>query len=188
MNLPKDLNQSRSKDQLPDKSRHVIYNHNLNALIKAPFGVVTAFPNDPNSVLSSQCSSLESIASSCNTSSCSETKPKSCTTKTVSTTAQTEPESSNFQADTQLTDSLWETEFANAEFQQRNQNLLIEVSILKVSLLCANRSRANAKINTDRAESKQEISDRVTSDLFEEKKRSKTTIRRSDLQSGVCSI
>ena len=75
---------------------------------------------------------------------------------------------SNFQADTQLTESLWETKFANAEFQQQNQNLLNELSNLKVSLLCANRSRAIAKSNADRAESKLEISQRATSDLFEE--------------------
>ena len=41
---------------------------------------------------------------------------------------------------------------------------------MKVSLRCAIRSRANAKINADRAESKLEISERVTSDLFEENK------------------
>ena len=43
----------------------------------------------------------------------------------------------------------------------------MELSNLKASLNCANRSRANAKINADRAESKLEISERVTSDLFE---------------------
>ena len=46
----------------------------------------------------------------------------------------------------------------------------MEHSNLKASLNRANRSRANAKINADRAESKLEISERVTSDLFEEKK------------------
>ena len=46
----------------------------------------------------------------------------------------------------------------------------MELSNLKVSLNCANRSRANAKINADRAESKLESSERVTSDLFEENK------------------
>ena len=46
----------------------------------------------------------------------------------------------------------------------------MELSNLKVSLNCANRSRAYAKINADRAESKLEISERVTSDLFEENK------------------
>ena len=51
-NLPKDLNQWRSKDRLPDGRKYVIRNHSLNALIKAPFGVVTAFPNDPNPLFS----------------------------------------------------------------------------------------------------------------------------------------
>ena len=168
MNLLKDLNQWRLKDQLPDKRKYVIYNHNLNALIKAPFGVVRAFPNDPNPLFSSDCNSRESIASSCNTSSCSETKLKSYTPKTVSTTTQTEPESLKIQADTQLTKSLWETEFAIDEFEQQNKNLLAELSNLKFSLNCANRSRANAKINADHAECKIENSERVTSDLFEE--------------------
>ena len=156
-NLPKNLNQWRLKDQLSDEKKYVTYKHNLNALIKAPFGVVTAFLNDPYPIFSSHCNSQESIASSCNTSSCSETKLKSSTTKTVSTTTQTEPESCNFQADTQLTKSLRETEFAIAEFEQQNENLLVELSNLKISLNCANRSRANAKINADRAESKQTL-------------------------------
>ena len=46
----------------------------------------------------------------------------------------------------------------------------MELSNLKSSLNFANRSRANAKINADRAESKLEISEGVTSDLFEENK------------------
>ena len=69
-----------------------------------------------------------------------------------------------------MTESLWETEFASAEFEQQNRNLLMELSNLKVSLNCANRSRANAKITADRAESKLKISERLTSDLFEENK------------------
>ena len=36
VNLPKDLNQWRLKDRLPDERNYVVYNHNLNALIKAP--------------------------------------------------------------------------------------------------------------------------------------------------------
>ena len=73
VNLPKDLNQWRLKDPLPDERKYVIYNHNLNALIKAPFGGLTTFPNDPNPLFSSYNKSQESIAFSCNTSS-SETK------------------------------------------------------------------------------------------------------------------
>ena len=90
--LPKDLNQWRLKDRLHDERKYVISNHNLNAQIKAQFGVVTAFLNDPNPIFSSDCNSQKTIASSCNTSLCSETNMKSSTTKTVSTTTQTEPE------------------------------------------------------------------------------------------------
>ena len=175
VNLPKDLNQWRLKDRLPDEKKYVIYNHNLNALIKAPFGVVTAVPNDPNPLFSSHCHSQESLISSCNTSS-SETESKFCTNNTVWIAIQTDPETSNFQPDTQLTASLWGTEFAIAEFEQQNRNLLMELSNLKVSLNCANRSRANAKINANRAESKLEISERVTPDLFEENKEVKQPI------------
>ena len=95
---------------------------------------------------------------------------KFCTNNTVSIGTQSDPESTDFQPDTQLTASLWETEFAIAEFEQKNKNLLAELNNHKVSLNCVNRSRANAKINADRAESKLEISERVTSDLFEENK------------------
>ena len=47
---------------------------------------------------------------------------------------------------------------------------MIELNKLKISLNCANRSRANAEANADRAESKLEISERVSSDLFKENK------------------
>ena len=90
--------------------------------------------------------------------------------ETTSTVTQTDPENFNLHSDTQLTKSLWESEIAIAEFEQQNRNLLVELSNLKFSLNCANRSRANAKINTVCAESKLEISERVTSDLFEENK------------------
>ena len=59
VNLPK-KNQWRPKDQLPDEWKYVIYNQNLNALIEAPFGVLTAFPNNPNPLFSSHCHSQES--------------------------------------------------------------------------------------------------------------------------------
>ena len=70
----------------------------------------------------------------------------------------------------QLTASLCSTELAIVEFEQKKKNVLIELKNLKVSLRCANRSRANAKANADRTESKLKISDRVTSDMLEENK------------------
>ena len=172
VNLPKDLNQWRLKDRLPDERKYVIYNHNLNSLIKAPFGVVTAFPDDPNPVFKSPSSSYFPSNSSSQTDfNCTTlNSSRSYSTETTSNGIQTDPESFDFQEDTQLTKSLWETEFAIAEFEQQNRSLLAELSNLKVSLNCINRSRANAKINADRAESKLEISERVTSDLFEENK------------------
>ena len=171
VNLPKDLNQWRLKDRNPDERKYVIYNHDLNSLIKAPFGVVTAFPDDPNPIFNSPSSYLPSNSSS--QTDLNFTTPnsnRSYSTGTTSIGTQTDLESSDFQPDTQLTASLRDTEFAIAEFEQQNKNILIELNNLKVSLRCANTSIANAKINADRAESKLEISERVTSDLFEENK------------------
>ena len=176
MNLPKDFNQWRLKDRIPDEKKYVIYNHDLNSLIKAPFGVVTAFPDDPNPVFNSPSSSsyLPSTSSSkidlkCNTPNTSNSN-RSDSIETTSFGIPTETEKWDTQTDSQLTASLWSTEFAIAEFEHQTKSLIAELSNLKVSLNCANRSRANAKINTDRAESKLEISARVTSDLFEENK------------------
>ena len=63
-NLPEDLNQWPFKDRLPEERKYVIYNRNLNALKKPLFGVVTAFPDDPNPLFSSHSNSQESLASS----------------------------------------------------------------------------------------------------------------------------
>ena len=170
VNLPIDRNQRRLKDRIPDEKKYVIYNHDLKSLIKAPFGVVTAFPDDPNPVLNSPSSSYlpSNSSSQIDLKFTTHNSNRSDSIETKSIGIQTDPENFNLNSDTQLTKSLWETEFAIAEFEQQNRNLLMELSNLKVSLNCANRSRANAKINADRAESKLEISERVTSDLFEE--------------------
>ena len=147
----------------------------MNSLIKAPCDVVTAFPRDPIPVFNSPSSTsyLPSTSSSqidfkCNTTSTSKSN-QSPSTKTTSIGIQTETEKRDTQTDSQLTASWWSTEFAIAEFDQQNKNLSIQLNNLKVSLNCANRSQVNAKINAGRAESKLEISERVTSDLFEQK-------------------
>ena len=171
VNLPKDLNQWRLKDRIPDERKYLIYNQNLNSLIKAPFGVVTAFPNDPNPVFNSFSSLyLPSTSSQIDLKCTTPNSNRSNSFKTTLIGIQTDPQSSNFQPDTQLTASLWENKFATAEFEQQNKNLLVEFNNLKVTLNCANRSRANAHINAGRAESKLEISERVISYLFEENK------------------
>ena len=141
----------------------MIYDHDLNSLIKAPFGVVTAFPDDPNPIFNSPLSSYLPNHSSSQID-FKFTTPKSNRSDSIETTSigiQTDPENFIFNSDTQLTKSLWETEFAIADFEQQNRNLLMELGNLKVSLNCANRSRANAKINADRAESKLEISEKL---------------------------
>ena len=69
-----------------------------------------------------------------------------------------------------MTALLWSTELAIAEIEQQNKALLHEPNNLEVSLRCANRPRANAKLDADRAESTLEISECVTFDLFEENK------------------
>ena len=141
-NLPEDLNQWRLKDRIPDERKYVIYNHDLNSLIKAPFGVVTAFPDDPNPVLNSPSSSYLP-SNSLSQIDLKFTTPNSNRSDSIETTSigiQTDPENFNFNSDTQLTKSFWETDFAIAEFEQQNRNLLMEFSNLNVSLNCANRS------------------------------------------------
>ena len=173
VNLPKDLNQWFLKGRLPEERKLVTPNRNMNALIEAPSGVVFAFPDNPNPIFCFHSNPRESTASFYNVSLCSESKLKSCPTETVSTAIHTEAESFNPQSDTQLTEYLWETEFAVAEFEQQIKSLLQALNSLKVSFRCANRWRVNAKFDADRAESKFEISERVTSDLFEENKKVK---------------
>ena len=57
VNLLKDKNERRLKDRIPEKKKYVIYNYDLNAFIKAPFGVVTALPDDPYPVFNNSQSS-----------------------------------------------------------------------------------------------------------------------------------
>ena len=178
-NLPEDLNQGRLKDRIPDERKYGNYNHDLSSLMEAPFGVVTAFPNYPNPVFNNpSLSSYRQITSSsqvdlkCDTPKTSNSimnRPNSI--ETASIAIHTETEICDTLTETQLTASLWGTEFAIAEFEQKNKNLLIQLNISKVSLLCTNMlklTRANAKGNADRAESESEIAERMTSDLFEE--------------------
>ena len=102
VNLPKDLNQWRLKDRIPDERKYVIYNHELKSLIKAPFGVVTACSDDPNPIFNSP-------LSSCLPSNSSSQMDLKCTTlnsnrsdsiETTSIGIQTDPENFNFNSDT----------------------------------------------------------------------------------------
>ena len=174
VNFTKDMKQWRIGDRIPEEKKYVLYIHNLNTLIKVPFGVVTAFPDDPIPMFNSYDSpkSPPSFSydpthhTSSSRSNLSQLKP----VENNSVAIQTEVEHLDTQTVCQLTASLWNTEFLFAEFEQQNRNLLNEPNQLKVSLRYANRSRANAKANADRAESKVEFSEIVTSDLFEENK------------------
>ena len=135
---------------------------------------MTVFPDDPNPMFNSYDSSKSPPATSNDpthdtSSSCSNlSQPKPNETNSVA--IQTVDETWDTQTDCQLTASLWSTEFAIAEFEQENKNLLIELIILKVSLRCAIRLRGNPKPRADRAESKLEISEKVNSHLFKENK------------------
>ena len=90
--------------------------------------------------------------------------------KTGSYGIRTETETWGSNTDTQLTASLCETEFAIVEFQKQNEVLLQELNNLEVFPRCANRSGAEAKLDSNGAKSKLGISDSVISDLFEENK------------------
>ena len=133
---------------------------------------MTAFPDAPNPMFNSYLSS-ESLPSTSydpthhtSSSRCNLSQPEPV--EKTSVAVQTEVGTWDTQTDCQLTASLWRTEFAVAELEQQNKKILIELNTLKTSLRCANRSRPNAEAIADRAESKLEISEKVTSDLFEE--------------------
>ena len=87
--------------------------------------------------------------------------------QTVNATTQTETEEWTNISDTNLTAALWKTKFATAEFEQQYHSLNIVLPNLKNALCSSNRSRAMAKEKANRAEFKLEISDKVTSDLFD---------------------
>ena len=90
VNLPEDLNQWRLKDRSPEERKYVVYNHDLNALIKAPFGVVTAFPDDKNPVFNSSLSSQRlPRTSSCQLDLQSKTPNSPCLTINQSNTIET---------------------------------------------------------------------------------------------------
>ena len=129
VNLFIDFKQWRLKGRIPDERKYVIYNHDLNSLIKAPFGVVTAFPDNPNPVFNSPFSStnLPSTSSSqidlkCNTPNTSNSiMNRSISTETASTGIQTKTEIWDTLTDSQLTASLWSTEFAITELEQQKR-------------------------------------------------------------------
>ena len=94
VSLPEDLNQWRLKDRIPDERKYVIYNHDLNSPLKAPFGVATAFPDDPNSIFNSPLSSsLPSNSSSQTDLKCTTLNSyRSDSIETTSIGIQTDPE------------------------------------------------------------------------------------------------
>ena len=176
--LPKEMNQWRLKDRLPEERKYVVYNHQLDSMIKAPFGVITAFPDDPNPLFNDNTSTISSSDSTSSFREVSADNPHipSNTRSTGNATTQTGNEEWTDTPDTNLTAALWKTEFAIAEFEQQNRSLNIELANLKNALCSANRSRAMAKESANRAEFKLEISERVTSDLFDENKELKSQI------------
>ena len=107
VNLPKDLNRWRLEDRISDERKYVIHNHDLNSLIKSPFGVVTAFPDDPNLDSNSPSSSsyLPSTSSNkkdlkCNPPNTSSSN-RSNSVKTTSNGIQAETEKRDSQTDFQ---------------------------------------------------------------------------------------
>ena len=101
-------------------------------------------------------SSHELFASSYSAPFSRNTFSKPSTNETVSTATKIIPEIFEPQLDTQLTQSIWEMEFARADFEEQNETFLLELN-LKVYLRCAYRARVNAKLDSDRADSNLEI-------------------------------
>ena len=138
-------------------------------MIKAPFGVLAAFHDDLNPLFDDKAST---ISSSISTSTSKETHTNnSCFSpnkkQAVNATTQTETEEETDTSDTNLTAALWKTELAIAGFQQQNRSLNIELANLKNALCSSNQSRAMAKEKANRAEFELEISEKVSSDLFD---------------------
>ena len=158
VNLLKDLNQRKLKQKNPDERKYVIYIYGVNSLTAAPFGVVTGFPDDPNAVFNSPSSSSYQPSTSS-----SQIDLKYITlnffNSIMDRSNSTAPASIGTQIgtgiwynliDSQLTASMWSTEFAIAEVAQQNTGLLLKkYSEMKVSLRCANHSQANAKLDAD---------------------------------------
>ena len=90
--------------------------------------------------------------------------------ETNSVVLQTEVGIWDTEIDCQLTASLKNTEFNIAEFEQEHKDLPMGLHSLKISVRCANRSRAKTNAQADRAEFRLEISEKVTSDFFEDNK------------------
>ena len=134
--LPKDMNQWRLKDRLPEERKYVVYNHQLDSMIKAPFGVITAFPDDPNPLFNDNTSTISSSDSTSSFREVSADNPHipSNTRSTGNATTQTGNEEWTDTPDTNLTAALWKTEFAIAEFEQQNRSLNIELANLKNAL------------------------------------------------------
>ena len=126
-NLFKDLNQWRLKDRIPDERKYVIYNHDLNSLLKASFGVVTAFPDDSNPVFNNPSSSSyrpgtlsSQIELKCTTPNTFSSN-RSNSIETTSIGIQTKTRNWDTETDFQLTASLRSTEFAIAKFEQQKK-------------------------------------------------------------------
>ena len=151
----------RLKDRLPEERKYVIDNHQVNSMIVAPFGVITAFPDDPKLPLDDYSSTISSSINSFTTKETHTDISRNWPSrKTVNATNQTETEERTDTSESNLTAALWKTEFSVAEFEQQNRSLNIELINLKNSLWSANMSWAMAKENANRAESKLEISEK----------------------------
>ena len=140
VNLPEDLNPWRLKDRIPEGRKYVIFSHTLNTHIRAPFGVVTAFPDVPNPMFNSYHSS-ESLPSTSydlthHTSSSGSNLSQPQPVETNSVAIQIEVEALDTQTDCHLSASLCKTEFAIAEYEQQNKNLLNEPNNIKFSPMC----------------------------------------------------
>ena len=156
------MKQLRLKDRIPEERKYVIYKYDLNALIKVLFGVLTAFPDNPNAASYRYYPSQSLL----NTSFCQldvqGKTPKSSyltinnsnSTNTTPIGNQTEDESWNDKTDTQLNSFLKNTEFASAELKHKNRSLSIELINLKVLHRFASPSRAKTMADANRAESK----------------------------------
>ena len=145
----------------------MIYNHNLNALIKAPYGVVTVVPGYPNPSNSRVVRLLLQRSRFIQI----QLEATYCWDYLHSRTNRTRKFWSSIgHGIDQVPLRNW---IRHSRIWAAERNLLLALKYLNVSLRCANNSRGNAIINANRVESKMEKLERVTSDLIKKNREPK---------------
>ena len=107
------MNQCRLEDRLPDERKYVIYNYKIDSMIKAPFGVITTLPDDPNPLFDDTSSTISSSISTSTTKDTHIDNSRDLPNRkqTVNATTQTETEEWTDNSHSSSRAALWHNEF-----------------------------------------------------------------------------